>query len=153
MCIRDGGGTVGKSISQSCSKGVAEILISSGVNQSTASAMSQVLASATSGAITSGTSALLQGKNPIDAMLSGGLSAGLTSGVGLAVDKLVGSVPGFNDLSRTVEGGVLARATKSVIAASLLGTDPSQAIQSSLVHSLHKVNGLRIKNPQNNAWQ
>lgn len=139
------GGTIGQNISQTVSKSVATNLISSGVSQTTANAMSQVIATATSGAISSGTSALLQGKNPIDAMLKGGLTAGLSSSINLAVDKFTGGIPGFDSLSSSESGAAFARATKSVIAASLLGNDPSKALQSSLIDSFLQVAGPSIK--------
>ena len=145
------GGTVGQQVSQTVSANVAQNLISSGVSQTTANAMATVLGNASSAALTSGTSAFLQGKNPVEAMLKSGLTATLSGGVGLAVDKITGSIPGFNDLSSTSSGAALSRATSSAIATSVLGGNASDAFKSSLIDSFIKTVGPDIKNALKDA--
>lgn len=140
------GGTIGQQVSKTVSANVAQNLISSGVSQTTANAMATVLGNASSAALTSGTSALLQGKNPIDAMLKTGLTATLSGGVGLAVNKVTSGIPGFSDLSSTASGAALSRATSSAIATSVLGGDASQAFGSSLIDSFIKTVGPDVKN-------
>ena len=140
------GGTIGQQVSQTVSTSVAQNLITSGVSQTTANAMSTVLGKAASAALTGGTSALLQGRNPIEAMLKSGLTATLSGGVGLAVDKITGGIPGFSDLSSTSSGAALSRATNSAIAASILGNNAGQSFSSSLIDSFVKTVGPDIKN-------
>jgi hypothetical protein len=124
----------GSSIAQSVAQSVSSSAIASGTEASIAKAMGQIIGSASAGAITSGTSALLSGKDPINALLKGGLTAGMSAGIGLGVERLVRDVPALSNPTNNAEAA-LQRAVKSAIGATIASGGNPDAIGLSVLNS------------------
>lgn len=111
----------------------AQYLVTSGADAANIALLSNIAQSAAYGALSSGVSALAYDKNPIEAIIKGGLTAGVTSGVSQGIDKLLADVPGFeyspNDKIKTA----FQRATKSALVSGVMGNDPASAFGTSLV--------------------
>jgi len=86
------------------------------------SGMDKVLANSAGKVITSAGMAKLQGKDPVAALLSGGISAGTSA--------VTNNIPGFNDLPDVVKQSINAG-----ISTNLAGGDGSQAAANALVNS------------------
>ena len=86
------------------------------------SGMDKVLANSAGKVITSAGMAKLQGKDPVAALLSGGISAGTSA--------VTNNIPGFNDLPDVVKQSI-----NTGISTNLAGGDGSQAAANALVNS------------------
>jgi hypothetical protein len=139
-------GGVGAGIANSIASDVAFNAIASGVSGNTAVLMGNVLASAAGGALQSGTSALLQGQDPIEALIKGGLTAGLSTGVNMSINKLFENIPFFDKPTGNVVGDAIQRATKSAAATAILGGSGSDAFEKSVVNSFTNIAGRYIGN-------
>ena len=122
---------IGAEVSQSVSTDVFFQAIANDVSGSTALAMGNVVGAAAAGAAAAGFQAAATGRDAISALLRGGLTAGLTAGVGETVNGLMkeaGIGPGV--LSST-----FGRALSSAVATNILGGSGSTAFTASLLSS------------------
>lgn len=92
------------------------------------------------GGIASGLTAAAYGRDPINALIKGGLTAGLSSGVMEAVNFGTSKIEGFDKLPDAVQ-----RATKSALAAGTLGKDPEKAALNSFLSSGSRYIGSQLK--------
>jgi len=129
------GGAIAAEVSQSISSDVFFQAIGSDVSGATAKAMSDVAGNMAgamaSGAFVSGFQALAAGKDPVQALLKGGLTAGITAGVGSTLDA---TLKGLGiDSSRI--STTFTRAASAAIASELLGGSTEKAFLGSLTSS------------------
>ena len=117
----------GNAIASNVSSSVSNALTAPGAEVSAISAaMGKVAGAAVAGAIGSGTAALLYEKDPLEALLKGGLTAAMTSTVGLGVDAALKDVPGFGK-PESIQQAAIQRATKAAIGTAILsGNDPKK---------------------------
>jgi len=116
----------GSAVAGSVASSVSSSLAREGVDSAVANAMGRVLGGAAGGAIRSGTSALLTNKDPIAALLKGGITGGLAAGVTASIDAALKDAPGFGEPANAVEAG-LQRAVKTALAnTALSGGDLSK---------------------------
>ena len=116
-----------------------------GFDPGIASAMGKVAGSAVAGAISSGTSALLSNRDPIDALLKGGLTAAMSAGVGAGVDALLKDVSAFSTPLNNQEAA-LQRATKAAIGTAIVSGGNPDAIGISILNSFAATAGRTIGN-------
>lgn len=125
----------GSTIANSVSNSVTSALTAPGAEVSAISAaMGKVAGAAVAGAISSGTAALLYEKDPLQALLKGGLTAAMTSAVGLGVDAVLKDVPGFGTPDSPMQAAV-QRATKAAIGTAILSGGDSGKIKSSALNA------------------
>lgn len=128
----------GSAIASSVASSVTESILSSGseslVSKSIAESMGRVAGSAVSGGVTSGTRALLEGQDPIEALLKGGVTGALTSTVAESVDYALKDVPGFGKPANANEAA-LQRSVKAAIGTAILTGGDQAQISSALVNS------------------
>lgn len=93
----------------------------------------KALAAGTEGAIRSGASALIQGQDPFEAMLKGGLTAGLSTAVLTEVSTAFKDTPGLSALDSQ---DPLARAARAAIGAAAAGESGAKAFVQSGFGSL-----------------
>lgn len=117
----------GNAIASNVSNSVSSALTAPGAEVSAISAaMGKVAGAAVAGAIGSGTAAILYEKDPLEALLKGGLTAAMTSAVGLGVDAALKDVPGFGQ-PESIQQAAIQRATKAAIGTAILsGNDPKK---------------------------
>jgi hypothetical protein len=126
---------VGSGIASSIASDVAFNAIASGVGGKTAVIMGNVLGGAAAGAISSGTSALLSGRDPIEALIKGGLTAGLSAGVNTAVGEFTKDIDILSKPTGSQIGDAFQRATKTAIATGILGGSAKDAFTQSALTS------------------
>lgn len=135
------GGTIAKDIASD----VAFNAISQGVGGQTAVIMGNALGGAAAGAISSGISALINERDPIQALIKGGLTAGLSSAVNSSVYEATKNIPILSDPKNALEGA-FQRATKTAIATGILGGNVKNAVTESVITSLGTMGFNYIKN-------
>ena len=123
-------GSVASSVTNSILSSGSESLISSSIAES----MGRVAGSAVGGGITSGTRALLEGEDPIEALLKGGITGALTSTVTESVDYALKDVPGFGRPANAHEAA-LQRSVKSAIGTAILTGGDEAQISNAIVNS------------------
>jgi hypothetical protein len=127
---------IGSSISASVASDVAfDAIANSSISGSTAVAIGNTLGAAAGGAIASGASALLQGQDPIKALIKGGLTSGLSAGVNEAINFAVKDIPLLRDSTGNAAGDALQRAAKTALATSIVGGSGTKAFEASLLQS------------------
>lgn len=124
----------GSAIASSVAGSVSSSAISSGASETIAKAMGAVVGNATAGAISSGTAALLYDKDPLEALLKGGLSAAMSTGVGMAVDGVLNQVPGLTNPQNATEAA-LQRATRAALGTAVLTGGNPMAVQGAVLNS------------------
>ena len=128
----------GSAIANSVASSVTESILSSGseslVSQSVAEAMGRVAGQAVSSGITSGTSALLQGGDPVEALIKGGISGALSGTVAESVNYALKDVPGFGKPANAFEAAS-QRAVKAAIGTAILTGGDQERVSQSLVNS------------------
>lgn len=135
---------VGAGIASSIASDVAFNAIANGVSGQTAVIMGNALGGAAAGAISSGTSALLQGQDPIDALIKGGLTAGLSAGVNSSIYELTKDIPALSQPTGSAAGDAIQRAAKAAAATAILGGSGTQTFEKSLLDSFVSVAGSYI---------
>jgi hypothetical protein len=100
------------------------------------SGMDKTLANSAGRVVANAGVAAIRGQDPVEALLSGGLSAGASA--------VTGNIPGFNDLPDSVKRSITAG-----VAAELSGGDGSQAMANSLVKSAvsYATNEVKLQKP------
>lgn len=126
------GGTIAANIGQSVATDAFFSAIDAGFT-SLATPLYNVVSSGVQGAITSSFNALINERDPIDALIKGGLTAGLTAGVSTAVKEVVSQIPGIESIRSTYGGSALERAlTTAVAGAAVSGKDFNTTLLTSL---------------------
>lgn len=129
------GATIGASVAAS----VSEAAASAGYTE-IAKTLGTVAGQTVTGATSSALSAAVRGGDPLEALIQGGLTAGLSSSVMAGVNLGTSKIEGFNELPDSVQ-----RATKAALAAGALGKDPEQAATNSLLNSASRYVGSQLK--------
>ena len=106
----------------------------------TAKTLGNIAGQTVGGGISSALTAAVYGKDPVNALIKGGLTAGLSSGVMEAVNWGTSKIEGFGELPDAVQ-----RATKAALAAGVLGKDPEKAALSAFLASTTKYIGGQLK--------
>jgi hypothetical protein len=136
-----GGLTAGltNGLSASIASDTAFNAISGGLSGSTSVALGNTLGNAATGAISGGIGAVLTGQDPIEALIRGGLSSGVSGGI----NTFANEIPGFSDLSKDYGGvGVAAqRAITSGLSAGVFGRDVGDAMTASILGSVNRTIG------------
>lgn len=140
------GASVAESVAGSVSAaaaagGEASIASTMGV---TAKTLGSIAGQTVGGGVQSALTAAVYGGDPIKALIKGGLTAGLSSGVMTAVNYGTSKIDGFDQLPDSVQ-----RATKSALAAGALGKDPQQAAVNSFLSSTSRYIGSQLKDYSN----
>lgn len=137
---------VGASVSASVSSSIADAAREAGFT-SIADTMGKVAGSAAGSGTSSALSAAARGKDPIDALLSGGISSLLTGGVGATVASYTADIPGFSDLSKDygAAGSAIQRAVNTGLTAGMLGKDVEASTLNSLIGSVSRTAGDFLK--------
>jgi hypothetical protein len=119
----------------------------SGLTTSLAKIAGDMAGGAARGAIGAG----LSGQDPIDALIKGGLTAGLTSGVMEGIGGVTNEIPGFKDLKENFgDAGVATqRAITSALAAGVLGKDVGDAVTQSVLGSFAQGFGSNLQDNSN----
>jgi len=127
----------GASIAGDVTSSITDAATKAGMG-SIASNIGKVAGAMASGSVSSGIGAALSGKDPIDALIKGGLTAGLTSGVMQGVSAVTSKIPGFNDLAKDygAAGAATQRAINSGLAAGVLGKNTDAAVVRSVLNSV-----------------
>lgn len=134
---------IGASIGGSVAASISEAASTAGYS-SIASTLGTIAGQTVGGGVQSALTAAAYGRDPINALIKGGLTAGLTSGVMEGVNLGTSKIEGFNQLPDAVQ-----RATKSALAAGALGKDPQQAALNSFVSSTSRYIGGQLKDFSN----
>lgn len=92
------------------------------------------------GGVASALGAAAYGADPVEALIKGGLTAGITSGVMESVGFATSKIDGFDKLPGSVQ-----RATQAALASGALGKDPKQALASSFLEDTSKYLGKQLK--------
>lgn len=137
---------VGASVSSSVSSSIADAAREAGFT-SIADTMGKVVGSAAGSGTSSAISAVARGKDPIEALLSSGISGLVTGGVGATVSSYTADIPGFSDLSKDygAAGSAIQRAVNTGLTAGMLGKDVEASTLSSLIGSVSRGAGDFLK--------
>lgn len=137
---------VGASVSSSVSSSIADAAREAGFT-SIADTMGKVVGSAAGSGTSSAISAAARGKDPIEALLSSGISGLVTGGVGATVSSYTADIPGFSDLSKDygAAGSAIQRAVNTGLTAGMLGKDVEASTLSSLIGSVSRGAGDFLK--------
>lgn len=136
----------GAGIASSVTSSISAAATDAGLG-SIASSIGKVSGAMAGGAASSAIQAVASGKDPIDALIKGGLTAGLSAGVSEGINYTTSKIPGFNDLGKDY-GGVgeaAQRAIKAGLTSGILGKDVSSAVLNSVVGSVNRVGGDYVK--------
>jgi len=139
------------------SESVANSLMGNGMSVAAVEGIGGIVGGATSGAFSGGVNALASGRDPIDAILKGGLSGGLTAGAMQGIGSITSSIPGFDKLGKDygAVGAAAQRAVNSALAAEVLGKDVNQSILNSVLNSAVSTGKEYLKDlsqPVQEAW-
>lgn len=128
---------VGASVASSVTSSISEAASKAGY-ESIAGSIGKIAGSMAGGGTQSAIGAALTGKDPIKALIQGGLTAGLTSGAMQAVQATTAQIPGFSDLSKDygATGAAVQRAVNAGLAAEVLGKDADKAVLNSVLGSV-----------------
>ena len=130
---------VGASIGESVAGVVSKAASSAGYT-SIANTLGSIARASVREGVSSALTATAYGRDPVDALIKGGLTAGLTSGVMEAVNIGTSKIDGFEKLPDAVQ-----RATKSALAAGALGKDPEKAALNSFLSGGARYIGSQLK--------
>lgn len=109
----------GSTIAKGIAEGVRAEAILNGTDPGIAKAMSSVVGGAVAGGITSGAAALLNEKDPLQALIKGGLSGAMGAAVGVATNAIVSEIPGLNRPPVNAFEDAFQRAAKTAIATTI----------------------------------
>lgn len=137
---------VGASVSSSVSTSIADAAREAGFT-SIADTMGKVAGSAAGSGVSSAVSAAARGKDPIEALLSSGISGLVTGGVGSTIASYTADIPGFSDLSKDygAAGSAIQRAVNTGLTAGMLGKDVEASTLNSLIGSVSRSAGDYLK--------
>jgi hypothetical protein len=130
---------VGSSISQGISSTVrADAIMNGNLSFDAADTIGKVTGAAASGAATGATRALITGQDPIEALIKGGLTAGVGAGITEGIRAITSNIPGYDSLSDKfgVAGSAAQRAISASLAAGVLGNDVEDAVKNSVLGSV-----------------
>ena len=130
---------VGGSISKGISSTVrADAIMNGNLSFDAADTIGKITGAAASGAATGATRALLTGQDPIEALIKGGLTAGVGAGITEGIRAITSNIPGYDSLSDKygVAGSAAQRAISASLAAGVLGTDVEDAVKNSILGSV-----------------
>jgi predicted nucleic acid-binding Zn-ribbon protein len=128
---------VGAGIASDVTSSIVEAAGGAGAS-SISTTFANVAGSMAGGATRGAIGAVLSGQDPIEALIQGGLAAGLTTGIG----SLTSEIPGFSELKEQGEMGAAAqRAINSALTAGALGRDVGESVTQSLLGSLSRSGG------------
>lgn len=141
------GGSIAASVGNSVSSAAANLGM-----DTIAKTMGNVAGSMAGGAVASGIGAAAYGRDPLQAMLQGGITAGLSSSAAALVNYTTSQIPGFDTVDpatgKTVKGDLplaAQRAIKSAMASGVLGQNPNQAAINSVLSSAGQFIGSTVK--------
>jgi hypothetical protein len=129
---------VGASIASSVTSSISAAATEAGYT-SIAGSIGKVAGAMAGGGSQAALGAVITGKgDPIKALITGGLTAGLTSGAMLGVNEVTSKIPGFNDLAKDygAAGAATQRAVNAGLAAGVLGKDTDKAVVNSVLSSM-----------------
>ena len=138
------GGSIGKEISSVVR---ADAIMNGNLSFDAANSIGKIAGSVGTGGVNSATRAIAAGKDPIDALIKGGLTAGLSAGVGEGVNYTTSQIPGFDNLAKDY-GGVgeaAQRAIKTGLTTGLLGKNVGDAVLNSVIGSATRAGGDLVK--------
>jgi hypothetical protein len=130
---------VGGSISKGISSTVrADAIMNGNLSFDAADTIGRVTGAAASGAATGATRALITGQDPIEALIKGGLTAGVGAGITEGIRAITSNIPGYDSLSDKfgVAGSAAQRAISASLAAGVLGNDVEDAVKNSVLGSV-----------------
>jgi hypothetical protein len=130
---------VGGSISKGISSTVrADAIMNGNLSFDAADTLGRVAGATAAGAATGATRALITGQDPIEALIKGGLTAGVGAGVTEGIRAITDNIPGYDSLSDKfgVAGSAAQRAISASIAAGVLGNDVEDAVKNSVLGSV-----------------
>ena len=139
---------VGASIASDVTSGIrAQAIMNGDLSFGTANALGKVAGAMAGGGSQAALGAVLTGKDPIDALIKGGLTAGLASGVTMGVNAVTSKIPGFNDLAKDygTAGAATQRAINAGLAAGVLGKDVDATVVNSVLGSMLSAGGDYVK--------
>jgi hypothetical protein len=138
------GGSIGKEISSVVR---ADAIMNGNLSFDAANTIGKIAGSIGTGGVNSATRAIAAGKDPIEALIKGGLTAGLSAGVGEGVNYTTSQIPGFDNLAKDY-GGVgeaAQRAIKTGLTSGLLGKNVGDAVLNSVIGSATRAGGDLVK--------
>ena len=130
---------VGGSISKGISSTVrADAIMNGNLSFDAADTLGRVAGATAAGAATGATRALITGQDPIEALIKGGLTAGVGAGVTEGIRAITDNIPGYDSLSDKfgVAGSAAQRAISASLAAGILGNDVEDAVKNSVLGSI-----------------
>jgi hypothetical protein len=134
---------VGASVAGEVTKSVATAAAGNSATASIAASLGKIAGSMAGGGVSSAVGSVLSGEgDPIERLIKGGLTAGLSAGVLEGVRATLSNVPGFDKYDtatgKTVKGDApiaVQRAVTAGLAAGAMGKDADKAILNSLLSS------------------
>lgn len=129
---------IGASIAGEVTKSITTAATEAGYT-SIAGSIGKVAGAMAGGGSQAALGAVISGKgDPIKALITGGLTAGLTSGAMIGVNEVTSKIPGFNDLAKDygAAGAATQRAVNAGLAAGVLGKDTDKAVVNSVLKSM-----------------
>jgi hypothetical protein len=128
---------VGAQVATSVGSTIAKAAADAGYT-TVAQTIGGVVGGAAGSAASAGLSAGVKGKDPIDALLSGGVSGLITGGVGATVSAYTADIPGFSDLSKDYgrTGAAVQRAVNTGLAAGVMGKNVDKSMLNSVIGSV-----------------
>jgi hypothetical protein len=137
---------VGASVAESVTTSITSAATKAGYT-SIAGSIGKVAGAMAGGGTQSATGALLTGRDPIEALIKGGLTAGLTAGVLEGVNFATSKIPGFSDLGKDYGkvGTATQRAITAGLAAGVMGRDVDKAVLTSALGSVLRTGSDYIK--------
>lgn len=135
-----GGATsfIGGSLASEVTSGIRASAIMSGeLSYGAADAIGKVAGAMANGGVQASLTSVISGKgDPIDALITGGLTAGFTSGAMQGVNALTSSIPGFDKLAENYgpAGSAAQRAINASLVAGVMGKDVDTAVLNSVIN-------------------
>ena len=129
---------IGASIAGEVTKSVATAATEAGYT-SIAANIGKVAGAMAGGGTQAALGSVITGKgDPLQMLIKGGLTAGLTSGVMQSVNEVTSKIPGFSDLAKDygAAGAATQRAVNAGLAAGVLGKDTDKAVVNSVLSSM-----------------
>ena len=129
---------IGASIAGEVTKSVATAATEAGYT-SIAANIGKVAGAMAGGGTQAALGSVITGKgDPLQMLIKGGLTAGLTSGVMQSVNEVTSKIPGFSSLAEDygAAGAATQRAVNAGLAAGVLGKDTDKAVVNSVLSSM-----------------
>lgn len=136
------GGTIGKDIASNVR---ADAIMNGDLSFNAANAVGNVVSSTAVGAVNAGLSAAAGGKDPIEALLQGGLNAAMSSAVSQGVNLALADMPGFEP-TKDVAQTALQRATKTALSTIILSGGNLDKVEGAVLNSFVQSAGNVIEN-------